>query len=130
MQRAVLRPSSRSINPSFGRAGRGERKRGREDAKNGTDVRSSSVPVFASLVLQSIQRVFGTVFQGTRSRSVSYRDDCLLLLHVILARFRPGSCFLVLSRADPVQAHHGMTLNRSILGQALLRNLICVRSTE
>jgi len=27
----------------------------------------------------------------------------MTVLHVILARFRPGSCFLVLSRADPVQ---------------------------
>ncbi|PNE20263.1 hypothetical protein V511_09600 [Mesotoga sp. Brook.08.YT.4.2.5.1] len=53
MQRAVLRPSSRSINPSFGRAGRGERKRGREDAKNGTDVRSSSVPILASRLFVS-----------------------------------------------------------------------------
>jgi len=53
-----------------------------------------SVPIFASLVLQSVQQVFGTVFQRTRSRSVSYRDDSFSLLHVILARFRPGSRFL------------------------------------
>ncbi|RAO96727.1 hypothetical protein M388_13195 [Mesotoga sp. Brook.08.YT.4.2.5.4.] len=53
-----------------------------------------SVPIFASLVLQSVQQVFGTVFQRTRSRSVSYRDDSFVLLHVILARFRPGSRFL------------------------------------
>ncbi len=39
-------------------------------AKNGTDLRSRSVPIFASLVLQSFQQVFGTVFQRTRSRSV------------------------------------------------------------
>jgi hypothetical protein len=38
-----------------------------------------------------------------------------LLLHVILARFRPGSCFLVLSRA---RSRAG-ALNRCTSGQAI-----------
>ena len=41
-----------------------------------------SVHIFASLVLQSVQQVFGTVFQRTRSRSVSNRDDSFSLLRV------------------------------------------------
>jgi|GEM_PF-5844038 len=35
----------------------------------------------------SVQRIF-----WARSRAGASRDDCLFLLHVILAMFRPGSC--------------------------------------
>jgi len=63
-------------------------------AKNGTDIRNKSVNIFALLFLQSVQQVFGTFFQRTRSRSVSYRDDTLFLLCVRLEVFLPGSRYL------------------------------------
>jgi hypothetical protein len=51
----------RALGPVLGRAGRGERKRerkrGREDAKNGTDVRSPSVLIFASRLFVSAANV-------------------------------------------------------------------------
>ncbi len=61
--RTVLASSVQEHKPVLGRAGRGERKRerkrGREDAKNGTDVKSPSVPIFASRHLVVFYYDFG-----------------------------------------------------------------------
>ncbi|RAO97187.1 hypothetical protein Q502_10825 [Mesotoga sp. Brook.08.YT.4.2.5.2.] len=48
------------------------------------------------MVLHSAQHVFGNVFQRTRSRSVSYRDDSLFLIRVIW-RASGQSSFHILS---------------------------------
>ena len=61
-KRAVLRSDASrpgSWYDVLGRAGREERKRGREDAKNGTDLRSSSIPIFASRLLVVFNYDFG-----------------------------------------------------------------------
>jgi hypothetical protein len=84
-----------------------------------------------------IEAGYRDLVRKSRSRAGASRDDCLFLLHVIIAMFRPGSCFRTESdgarrrfefemklrfernpirdyeeqgeKADPVQVHHGMT---------------------
>jgi len=117
-----------------------------DPAKNGTDLRNWSVPIFASwnfstisgFLFLSTQRIFKARFRAIALNRIPEQDHFRTgslgqafqgRLYRNISRTSFPKChsgaylarisiFGALSRPDPIQNHYGMTLNRTFSGQA------------
>jgi len=63
-----------------------------------------------------IEAGYRDLVRKSRSRASSSRDDCLFLLHVILAMFRPGSCSLKLLQVTSCELNKKMVVRYRFTG--------------